>query len=162
MTNNNLVLNVEEMTRLCVQEAREHMGVKFHVAGGREGPAIVALQTVEGDPLILFYKKGTETYPNLIFNCMDNYNNVVAIVSGHFSLWARKELHANWLWAEPEEPDQRLVLGDRQLATILAALRCYTESYSQYDYRDIATNDGAFEAMAQEEIVALCEWLNTR
>ena len=52
----------------------------------------------------------------------------------------------------------KIEIDDRELATILAALRCYTEFGCSAE--DIATNGGEFEPLDDEEIDALCEEMN--
>jgi hypothetical protein len=57
-------------------------------------------------------------------------------------------------------------LTPRELAIVLAALRCYQQVYDSCDgdltddVQEIATNSGEFEAMNLAEIDDLCERLN--
>ncbi len=62
-------------------------------------------------------------------------------------------------------------LDERELATILAGLRCWQQSLEGNclpatwrtcvpDLRDIATNQGSYENLTPGEIDALCERLN--
>jgi hypothetical protein len=55
-----------------------------------------------------------------------------------------------------------LTLNDRELATILAALRLWqaTDSADTEEQNDIATNGGNLDAMSNEEIDILCETVN--
>lgn len=59
---------------------------------------------------------------------------------------------------ERQRPEARFPVDqERALATILAALRCYQQDGG---FEDIATNDGAFEALSNDEIDDLCETFN--
>lgn len=55
-----------------------------------------------------------------------------------------------------------IVVDTRELATILAALRCFQRTPSDFTRpeNDIATNDCEFAALSIEEIEVLCERLN--
>jgi hypothetical protein len=55
----------------------------------------------------------------------------------------------------------KIEIGDREFATILAALRCYQAvGCGAKGTLDIATNGGEFEHLDEDEIDILCEELN--
>lgn len=54
-------------------------------------------------------------------------------------------------------------LTDRELGTVLAALRMYQRALAEYrdePFSDIATNGGTVHPLDESEIDALCERLN--
>jgi hypothetical protein len=48
----------------------------------------------------------------------------------------------------------------REIGTVLAALRQWQDPTPNNDPYDIATDDGMFEALSEEEIDDLCERIN--
>lgn len=57
--------------------------------------------------------------------------------------------------------DHLLAVSDRELATILAALRLFQHTvFLPPGVTDVATNDGEFVLMNDDEIDKLCEDLN--
>ncbi len=78
--------------------------------------------------------------------------------------------HAGGWWRgsrgdRPHEADGTkgtMKLTDRELGTVLAALRLRQSMLSErvLDVEDIATNDGEFESLDEDEIDGLCERLN--
>ncbi len=58
-------------------------------------------------------------------------------------------------------PVNRIVVSDRELHTVLAALRWWQgERHHDYGINDIATNGGTCKPLTLDEIDALCERIN--
>ena len=51
-------------------------------------------------------------------------------------------------------------LSDRELATVLAALRLWQRSRHPLDLEEIATDEGSFDCLDTDEIDSLCERVN--
>lgn len=67
------------------------------------------------------------------------------------------------VWIEEAEIEglSNLAISDRELASILAALRLYQRNDCPVDLRDIATNGDTHIILSADEIDALCERINS-
>lgn len=65
-----------------------------------------------------------------------------------------------WIEEADIEGMSTMAVNDRELATLLAALRLYQQADCPTDLLDIATNGGAHNPMTPDEIDGLCEKIN--
>lgn len=55
----------------------------------------------------------------------------------------------------------KIEIDDRELATILAALRMFQRNDRDFELTEIQTDNGLFTALSDEEIDTLCERINS-